>query len=159
MCWMCDHPGATIQDALDNVRAKIRKHGWAVQYVEPEKNRASFAYTIGLQKIGLPELVITGLEPLPSLGFLDQMVGEVLCGFPLRPGSRVDVSPDLTLEVVDVEHPDAHLCYAVAIEGPIAARQLVWSDPHGLMPWERGFAHGRVVQPVLGARDVTPHPD
>ena len=34
MCWLCDHPDNTVADYLDEVRAKILRRGWAVQYVE-----------------------------------------------------------------------------------------------------------------------------
>ena len=43
MCWMCDHPGATQQDYFDELRSRVQKHGWAVQYVEID--RAPYAYT------------------------------------------------------------------------------------------------------------------
>ena len=33
MCWNCDHPNATIDEYLDELRAAIRKHVWVVQYV------------------------------------------------------------------------------------------------------------------------------
>ena len=57
MCWMCDHPGATQQDYFDELRSRVQKHGWAVQYVEID--RAPYAYTIGLHDRGLPELLVT----------------------------------------------------------------------------------------------------
>ena len=61
MCWMCDHPEASAQDYLDVLRTKMRKNGWAVQYVESDRIR--FAYTIGLHDWGLPELLVTGVSP------------------------------------------------------------------------------------------------
>ena len=61
MCWMYDHPEASAQDYLDVLRTKMRKNGWAVQYVESD--RIPFAYTIGLHDWGLPELLVTGVSP------------------------------------------------------------------------------------------------
>ena len=46
MCWMCDHPASSRQDYLAELRARMLKHGWAVQYVESD--RVPFAYTVGL---------------------------------------------------------------------------------------------------------------
>ena len=46
MCWICDHPGATQQDYFEELRSRVQKHGWAVQYVEID--RAPYAYTVGL---------------------------------------------------------------------------------------------------------------
>jgi len=31
MCWMCEHPGSTNQDYLDELRTTMLEHGWAVQ--------------------------------------------------------------------------------------------------------------------------------
>lgn len=61
MCWMCDHPEATAEEYLDEVYGIMLMHGWAVQHVECE--RRPFAYTVGLTRRGLPELVVTGLSP------------------------------------------------------------------------------------------------
>jgi Domain of unknown function (DUF4262) len=44
MCWKCDHPTATDDDYLDELRKTMVEHGWAVQYVESD--RAPFAYTV-----------------------------------------------------------------------------------------------------------------
>ena len=60
MCWLCDHPEATRNDYFDVLREKMRKNGWAIQYVE---DRIPFAYTIGLHDCGLPELLVTGVSP------------------------------------------------------------------------------------------------
>jgi hypothetical protein len=57
MCWMCDHPEASTKDYLEVLRTKMRKNGWAVQYVE--NDRTPFAYTIGLHDWGRPELMVT----------------------------------------------------------------------------------------------------
>ena len=62
MCWtcdVCDHPGSTVDDYLDRIRRKIRRAGWAVQYVEDD--RVPYAYTIGLTPHGLPEFLMTGI--------------------------------------------------------------------------------------------------
>jgi hypothetical protein len=71
MCWMCDHPGSTIDDYLDELRAKILEHGWAVQYVE--NDRTPYAYTIGLHDHGLPELLVTGVAPRRAQRLLNRV--------------------------------------------------------------------------------------
>jgi hypothetical protein len=58
---MCDHPESTIEEWLDAIRTTMVKHGWAVQYVESDSR--PYAYTIGLQDRGLPELLVTGVSP------------------------------------------------------------------------------------------------
>ena len=51
MCWLCEHPEESTGDYLEVLRTTMRKHGWAVQFVESDRN--PFAYTIGLHDWGL----------------------------------------------------------------------------------------------------------
>ncbi|WP_099023634.1 DUF4262 domain-containing protein [Mycolicibacterium palauense] len=152
MCWQCDHPDGTIEEYLDILRSTIRRHGWAVQFVESE--RRPFAYTIGLHSRGLPELLITGLQPQTSARLLNSMAHQIVDdGIDLQPAMRIDFQGEFLLEVVEVEHPDVHLTFAVALCGEqVSAHQLVWTDDNRRWPWDRGWSHGRRRQPVLGVR-------
>lgn len=153
MCWMCDHPGSTVDDYLDEIRRKIRRAGWAVQYVEDD--RVPYAYTIGLTPHGLPEFLMTGISPqlaLRVLGGITDSAPDV--DVPI-PGERRVFSGGTLVEVVEVEHPDAHMNAAIAIYGPdVRALQLVWADWRGHWPWASIFDDGRGTQPVLGPRAV-----
>ena len=61
MCWRCDHPDRPEQEYLDEMYATMMRYGWAVQYVE--STRVPFAYTLGLTRHDLPELLVTGVSP------------------------------------------------------------------------------------------------
>ncbi len=61
MCWKCDHPDATMSEWLQLLCQKVKKNGWAAQFVESDRRR--YAYTIGLHQRGLPELLVTGMSP------------------------------------------------------------------------------------------------
>jgi hypothetical protein len=151
MCWMCDNPGATIADAIANVRGIIRTNGWAIQYVEDD--RAPYAYTIGLHAHKLPEWVVTGMTPRDSANVLNRVAGHVMCSGALRPGDLVPFDDWHAMETLEVDHPDAHLNYAIAIEGPaVTARQLAWADHYGKWPWDRSFRHKPFRQFLLGTR-------
>lgn len=151
MCWMCDHPGSTLEDYLELLRRKILKRGWTVQYVEDD--RRPFAYTVGLTRHELPELLMTGVSPQRALRILSGVARQSLRAGPPTPGSRISLPIAPPLEVVEVEHPDAHLYMAMNIfDGGVTALQLVWSDRRGRWPWASDFNDGRAVQPVLGAR-------
>lgn len=156
MCWQCDNPHGTIDEYLDILRDNIADHGWAVQYVED--GRRPFAYTIGLHGRGLPELVITGLPAHTSARLLNSIAHQIVDdGMALRPAVHIDYQGEFFLEVVEVQHPDVHLNYAVALsDSPIRAFQLVWTDDHRCWPWDRGWSHGRHRQPVLGIRSPVP---
>jgi len=149
MCWLCDHPEATRDDYFDLLREKMRRHGWAVQYVE---ERRPFAYTIGLHDCGLPELLVTGVSPQRAVRLLNAVARDAMRGRTLTPGEQFTLNAGPRIEIVEVDHPDAHLCWAVAFGGPIRAVQLVWADGHGRWPWAPDFCDGRTRQPVLGYR-------
>nr|WP_156686303.1 DUF4262 domain-containing protein [Mycobacterium sp. Marseille-P9652] len=156
MCWQCDNPGGTTEEYLDELRATILDHGWAVQYVESE-NRP-FAYTVGLHGRGLPELLMTGLPPDTSCRVLNSIAHMIVDdGTHLAPAMHIDYENRFLIEVTEVEHPDVHLKLAATLFGPrIRALQLVWADDKGRFPWEAGWGHGRRRQPVLGARAPWP---
>jgi Domain of unknown function (DUF4262) len=151
MCWMCDHPGSTAADYLNEVYGKMQRNGLAIQYVEDD--RGPFAYTVGLTCHGLPELLVTGVSPRGALDLLNPAVESALSGEVSPPGARVALAGGAVVEIVEVEQPDAHLKGAFGIFGDeIKALQLVWADERGRWPWAPDFDDGRGTQPVLGAR-------
>lgn len=156
MCWQCDNPNGTIDEYLDILRDTVKDHGWAVQFVESD--RRPFAYTIGLHKVGLPELLVTGMQPRTSARLLNSIAHQVVDdGMFLQPAVHIDYQSEFLFEVVEVEHPDVHLKFAVELCGArIRAFQLVWADDHRRWPWDRGWRHGRRRQPVLGVRTPLP---
>lgn len=156
MCWQCDNPHRATGEYLDELRSTIRDHGWAVQFVESDQR--PLAYTIGLHDKGLPELLVTGMHAQTATKLLNaighQMVYE---GMVLQPAEHIDCGGRFLLEVVEVEHPDVHLKFAVGLQGSsIRAFQLVWADDAGRWPWDRRWGHGRRRQPVLGIRSPIP---
>jgi hypothetical protein len=149
MCWTCDHPGSTRDDYLNELRAKILRCGWAVQYVE--SNQVPFAYTVGLTRDRLPELLITGVSPRRAVRLLNSVARGT--ANPLTLGAQMTIPSGPLVEIVEVEQPDAHLYMAVEIFGSdLEAWQLVWSDRGGRWPWSSDFNDGRGGQPVLGRR-------
>jgi hypothetical protein len=151
MCWQCDNPNGTTEDYLDELRASIALHGWVVQGVEDD--RLPFVHTIGLHHRGLPELLVTGLPQDRAAHLLNDVAVAAVGGRVFEPGSHIAVGDGPLLEIVEVDHPDAHLNFAVALGGPdIRALQLVWSDDRGRWPWAAGWNPDQLRQPVLGIR-------
>lgn len=165
MCWQCDHPHATLSDYFRTLIAEIQEHRWTVQHVEGED--WPFAYTIGLHDLGLPELLITGLQPRVAERLLNQIAHYIVDdGLRLQPARQIDMrdeimpEADLLMEVVKVDHPEVHLKFAVALFGePVRALQLVWTDDDRCWPWDRGWNNGRRRQPVFGVRSSWPPPN
>lgn len=151
MCWKCDHPTATDDDYLDELRKTMLDDGWAVQYVE--RRRTPFAYTVGLHDCGLPELLITGVSAQRATRLLNTVASDMMGGKTLTPGQKIAVRSGPLAELVEVANPDAHMTWAVAFGGPhVRALQLVWADGKGRWPWAASFSDGRGRQPVLGVR-------
>jgi hypothetical protein len=153
MCWQCENPEATQEDYFDELRRMIRAHGWAVQCVE--EDRRPFAYTIGLHAHAMPELLVTGLAPHDAGRLLNWAAAHSVQGLGWTAGQQLADPGGTPIEVVDVEWPDAHLKFAVALGGRgVRAQQLVWADSRGRWPWQAGWGHGRRRQPVLGVRSA-----
>jgi Domain of unknown function (DUF4262) len=151
MCWQCEARDDDIAQHLDEIHAAVRQHGWVIKCVDDA--RRPYAYTTGLHQFGLPELIATGVTTERALVLLDHFVDETMRTGPLRPGVRLDFLGIAAIEVVDVDHPDAHLGLGVALYGrDIRAVQLVWTDMSGRWPWESEFYSEDGSQPVLGVR-------
>jgi hypothetical protein len=149
MCWKCDHPDSTMQEWLEAIYASVERNGWVVQFVESD--RTPYAYTIGLHPRGLPELLVTGMPPQRATQVLNSVAEYLVGGGKPRPGERILIGGELLLDVVQVQHPDAHMNFAVAFYGAdLRALQLVWPDDQGHRPWCSEFSNGGVRQPVLG---------
>ncbi|HYT10357.1 MAG TPA: DUF4262 domain-containing protein [Mycobacteriales bacterium] len=153
MCWTCDHPGADRVDYLDHVRKLITAHRWAVQGVERDRWRPSWAYTVGLTPLGHPEIVVTGMPLQPAADLLnDAAAHAVREGLP-EAGEQIPLRGGPLAEIVELAHPEVHLEVAVALYGSdVRALQLVRADERGRFPWEPGHRAGRGGQPVLGPR-------
>jgi hypothetical protein len=157
MCWKCDHPDSTMQEWLDLIYEKVQENGWIVQFVEGD--RTPFAYTIGLHPRGLPELLVTGMPPQRANLVLNSVAQYLLDGGRPVPGERMLVGGELLLDFVQVQHPSAHLKFAVAFYGTgLQALQVVWPDDQGHRPWCAEFSNGGVRQPVFGVWVEPPDP-
>jgi hypothetical protein len=155
MCWICDHPGATWQDYLDRLQAMIDESGWTVVQVEPDGIHPPWAYTVGLTRYGLPELVVTGMPVDRACCVLNCLAGDQVAHHaPYPPGSTHGVTIQGCRTdglLVTVTRPWAHLNEAADFYGEdIRAMQFVHADEVGHWPWETGYRGGIGGQPVLG---------
>ena len=117
MCWMCDHPNATRQDYLKHLRSIITEVGWAVQAVEGGRNRAPYAYTVGLSSRGKPELVVTGMAAYRAAKLLNEVAVLMLHATVPEPGEQVSLIGGPLIEFVEVERPSVHLGVACQFYG------------------------------------------
>lgn len=156
MCWMCDHPGSSRADYLDHVRDIMDRCGWAVQGVEREGPHPPWAYTVGLTRLGRPELVVTGMSLHRATHLLNDMAAHALHADNPKLGELVELADGPVIQMVAVAEPTAHLLIATEMFGPrIRALQVVHADDRGQWPWESGYRGVRGGQPVLGLVDPT----
>lgn len=148
MCWLCDHPDATTQDYLDVLRGKVRRNGWAVQYIEDA--RMPFAYTVGMSDWDKPDVMITSVSPQRAQRVLNALARRALDGGEMDPGTRITLPGGPQVEFVVVDRPDVHMCWALNYARFTV--QAVWADGCGRWPWSPDFCDGRRIQPVLGLR-------
>ena len=140
-------------DPLDDLRAKVDTHGWAIRNVSSADPSMCLSYTVGLTSYGHPEVVMTGLPSEIGTAFLN-IVGETV----VREGGRFTAGEATTelangpampvLEVVD----KTDLTAVKAIYGDVPALQIVWSDSRGRFPWELGYGNPPGSQRLLGPR-------
>ncbi|MFC5061086.1 DUF4262 domain-containing protein [Actinomycetospora atypica] len=152
---MCE--GWTRAEALREMEALVERYGWAIQHVWPDAVHSRWAYTVGLTRYGLPELVVTGMEQEAAHELLNDTAHGGACHDDRTvPGQRYSLDDGRRIEVVELSHPDVHLGTAVALHPGrvVRAHQLVWADDCGRWPWSRRFCGPQGAQPVLGPRAV-----
>ncbi len=133
---------------LAEIREDVSAFGWSGMSVGAREGCPAFEYTVGLTRIGHPELVVFGLSPGTRHGLLSKFVRCVESGSRFREGDRCsDVVPGSAFAVCQVHerHFADHVGYAMwyhraeALPGELEVLQIVWPDEAGLFPWEPGF--------------------
>jgi hypothetical protein len=143
-------------DYLDRLVAVMHRYGWATQCVRAVPGRPQHAYTIGLFQYDAPELIVFGL-PFPTAdGLLGTLGARLRRGETFRHGQVLsDLYAPARWTLLDVADAGRHLPEANGFLEPgppgergLRAWQVVYPDPEGRWPWDRG---SRVAHlPILG---------
>ena len=140
---MTDRLHARQLQGIEDTRALIDKHGWALIGVFPAQGDtgAPFTYTVGLTAQFLPELVVYGLDHRSAGALLNAVAATMVDKGELKPGDRVDdiLADGRALAIIDL-HPENAADFAMVhnIYGTLlSARQVVWPDENGKFPWEQ----------------------
>lgn len=128
-----------VVEALDEHRRLIDEQGWSVVSVGGAGRRAlPFSHTVGLTRLGHPELLVSGRGPAEARYLLDVLGDEVLAGRRFHVGDALRRDPWAPLRLLRVTSPDA-LVVAQAVAGSdaaVPALQVVWCDDAGRWPWD-----------------------
>jgi hypothetical protein len=142
-CAVCED-GAPWADA--QLKLGMDEHGWMVQHVLGEGRHPGFAYTVGLAKWSLAEVLVYDLSPEDSAHLLNAIARRLVAGARIPDGAFL---PDLALgghcpRLFDVVGSSAPVFAARNLFGPrVRARQLVLPDCEGRMPWQRRYTGTR----------------
>lgn len=140
----------TVENDFD---AMIAKYGWAVQAVFAGDDSPAFAYTVGLSKKGLPEVIVFGLPQQVAHRFLNDMGRRFTnSGVPALDTDLDDVAEGYPARLVPAPRGEADkYMFATQRRYPdYTALQLVWTDKNRRWPWDFGFEQSLVKQqPVL----------
>lgn len=155
MCIQCNTGKSTREIRRQNERL-ISRYGWTCQSVMSSPTTPGWAYTIGLEDRGHPELIVVGRPAKTAYAILEDLAVEVVNGAPSLLavgkifGHSCGLSARLAVLAVDPDVVSAGGWFNMAIarrggaEG-LRALQLVWSDPLGNLPTETTER-----QPLLG---------
>lgn len=80
---MVDFPKDHFQDYLVRALAIIEEHGHLNQAVLPDDDlgRPAFVYTVGLVRVGLPDLLMVGLPFASAQAILNDIVDRMIAGY------------------------------------------------------------------------------
>nr|WP_255479315.1 DUF4262 domain-containing protein [Quadrisphaera sp. RL12-1S] len=147
-----DHRVVEVVEALDEHRRLIDEQGWTVVSVGGAGRRAlPFSHTVGLTRLGHPELLVSGRAPAEARYLLDVLGDEVLAGRRFHVGDLLQRDPWPSLRLLRVTSPDALVvAQAVAADDvEVPALQVVWCDDAGRWPWDAGRPAGAVDQQLF----------
>lgn len=134
----------------ESVRETIGEYGWTLFQVPgkssllPWFRKPPWAYTVGLfHTYGQPEIVIVGVEGPIASRILQDFKDRIKDGETLETGKEYLEfleSHNCVFRPADRSHYRKRLEAATAFYGEreFPAVQLVWSDPQGRYPWDRG---------------------
>jgi hypothetical protein len=137
--------GRSRADYLMHCERVIESVGWIVQSAEGRASDFGWCHTVGLARLGHPELVIAGLPAEIATELLNTVASDVVAATKsLSAGDELgDVAPmPLRVVAIDPAYLDERFAVARDIEedefAEHGAFQLVWPDAGGLFPWEGG---------------------
>lgn len=144
------------------IHRHIAEYGISIQAIHPrpgDENQHSFIYTVGMARLGAPELICFGLGPKHVMPYFNTIFDEIRRKV-RRPGmSRDDDTWTFVTYFDDVETSKVAQ-YATATfefyEGTGITptfKQMVFPDKRGFYPWEAQCSDDiKALQPYLGTR-------
>lgn len=166
-CAICDAlaEGKTREQVMAEIlvssKQMIAKEGVAVHAVDGQGEAPSFAFTVGMTEMGLPEVFLIGLDPQLAGNAVYTYFRQIKDGTLTADVRTIDTLFNMPVEKCDVVKPEGvealndmgHMAvtYYEQEGKTVKWQQLVLCDAAGLFPWEVGFDHERMshCQPLF----------
>lgn len=143
-------PGIHSLRQRQHIQQVIAAEGVWIQAVHGDGPWTTYGYTVGLERLGHPELIVTGMGCPSACNVLDMVSHPVLeHGMRLRAGMVLDLGAPLA-GLLEVAQPGWWLAIASELSSKaVVALQLALSDEELRLPGTAGYDE-RFVQPLLG---------
>lgn len=123
-------------------RRGLDEHGWMIQQVLSDDQHPGFAYTVGLTKWLLPEVLVYDLDPAHSGLVLNVLANRLIAGEDIPDGAHLhDLDPrGHCFRLFSVLGESAPVYSALNLYGPtVRVHQLITPDAQGRLPWQRHY--------------------
>lgn len=153
--WLALPMEERIRHIHADIDEKIEKFGHTHMNVFSTKKDkgGGFTYSIGMGKLHLPELIITGnLNVQAKMMMIADIAAELKSTGGVKMGRRPDLY-NVPVFIRDVTWQYVRVKYVMGAKrryGPVRVYQILWADENGKLPFERGWnKDGKVHQNIL----------
>lgn len=144
-------PGIHTLEQVRTIQRVIASEGVWIQAVQGDGAEPTYGYTVGLNRMGHPELIVTGMDCPSACNVLDMVSHPVLeHGLRLHAGMVLDLGAPLA-GLIEVVRPGWWLAIARELSmQPVTALQVALSDEELRLPGTDDFDDYGLDQPLLG---------
>lgn len=129
--------------------AHMLDHGFSIQYIAGDADRATRAYTVGRTLQGRPEFLVVGPFPLELAAEILTRACTLDDAEPIQLGDiREGILLAHNCKAIEADPETALMYGALAEFGEVTAAQLLWPDDEGRFPDNGRYAHPAESQPM-----------
>lgn len=141
----------TMRDTVAGIEKRVEKEGWLVIGVPGEGVEHSLSYTVGLTKMGLPEILVSGLPVQVAQVILNHLAHLSIFNGRFENGQRVTDVANMPVVILDCVLPaPANMVFQVyGTADSIQIQQMIYPDEQERFPWDEGY-HMEPDPPVYG---------
>jgi hypothetical protein len=132
-----------MADLWRRVEENVHLYGWHVAMNYGDDVTAPSAYSIGAAHLGLPEVIVLGIDPGVGAQLVNAILEAGRSGKSLTEGMPYPnlANMPIYLKALSAERGRKHLPMADAFHcgKPYATMQMIYPDPDGRFPWDPDY--------------------